>query len=104
MNMPWTKLRFVREALAVGLDAQRSELTLRNLTGWDLASLNRALEQGTVEIVPSAEAREAKAEAWEEGCSASDTAWEHVYFGHPVPEGEICPECSTGNPYRQEKK
>lgn len=57
--MPWTRLRLVREALAVGLDAQRRELTLRNLTGWDLASLNRALEQGTVEIVPSAEAREA---------------------------------------------
>ena len=55
---PWTKLRLVREALATGLDAQRRELTLRNLTGWDLASLNHALEQGTVEIVPSREARE----------------------------------------------
>ena len=57
--MPWTKRRLVREALAVGLDAQRRELTLRNLTGWDLASLNHALEQGTVEIVPTREAREA---------------------------------------------
>ena len=45
-----------------------------------------------------------KAEAWCEGKRASDTAWEHIYYGHPVPEGEICPECSTGNPYRQEKK
>ena len=57
--MPWTKRRLVREALATGLDAQRRELTLRNLTSWDLESLNHALEQGTVEIVPSAEAREA---------------------------------------------
>ena len=57
--MPWTKRRLLREALAAGLDAQRRELTLRNLTGWDLASLNHALEQGTVEIVPSREAREA---------------------------------------------
>ena len=57
--MPWTRLRLVREALAAGLDAQRRELTLRNLTGWDLASLNHALEQGTVEIVTAREAREA---------------------------------------------
>ena len=56
---PWTRRRLVREALATGLDAQRRELTLRNLTSWDLASLNHALEQGTVEIVPSREAREA---------------------------------------------
>ena len=55
---PWTKLRLVREARAVGLAAQRRELTLRNLTSWDLESLNHALEQGTVEIVPSREARE----------------------------------------------
>ena len=57
--MPWTKRRLVREALATGLDAQRRELTLRNLTGWDPASLNHALEQGTVEIVPTREVREA---------------------------------------------
>lgn len=56
--MPWTKRRLLREALAAGLDAQRRELTLRNLTGWDLASLNHALEQGTVEIVPTREAQE----------------------------------------------
>lgn len=56
--MPWTKRRLVREALAVGLDAQRRELTLRNLTGWDLESLNHALEQGTVEIVPTKDAQE----------------------------------------------
>lgn len=46
--------------------------------------------------------RDAKAETWEEGHLASDTAWDHIYFGHPVSEGGICPECSAGNPYRQE--
>lgn len=56
---PWTERRLVREALATGLAAQQRELTLRNLTGWDLESLNHALEQGTVEIVPTREAREA---------------------------------------------
>ena len=56
--MPWTKRRLVHEAIATGLDAQQRELTLRNLTGWDLASLNHALEQGTVEIVPTREAQE----------------------------------------------
>lgn len=45
--------------------------------------------------------KQVKAEAWDEGKRASDTAWEHAYFGHPVPEGEFCPECCTGNPYRQ---
>ena len=54
--MPWTKRRLAREALATGLAAQQREHTLYALTGWDLESLNNALEQGTVEIVPSAEA------------------------------------------------
>lgn len=44
-----------------------------------------------------------KAEAWDEGYSASETTWKHTYDGHPAPEGEICPECSTGNPYRKEQ-
>ena len=56
--MPWTKRRLAREAIARGLDAQRRELTLRALTSWDLESLNHALARGTVEIVPSREARE----------------------------------------------
>ena len=43
-----------------------------------------------------------KAEAWEEGHSSSDTSWDHIYSGHSVPEGELCPECFTGNPYRKE--
>ena len=42
-----------------------------------------------------------KAEAWDEGHSASETSWEHIYDGHPVPEGEMCPECSVGNPYKE---
>lgn len=41
-----------------------------------------------------------KAEAWQEGHSASESEWMHTFDGHPVPEGEMCPECSTGNPYR----
>ena len=41
--------------------------------------------------------------AWNEGHYASNTAWEHMHFGHPVPEGEFCPECCTENPYRQEQ-
>lgn len=41
------------------------------------------------------------AEAWEEGFEASETRWRHVYDGHPVPEGEMCHECSAKNPYRQ---
>ena len=41
--------------------------------------------------------------AWNEGHYASNTEWEHTYYGHPVPEGEICPECSAGNPYRKEQ-
>lgn len=45
-----------------------------------------------------------KAEAWDEGYSASETTWKHIYDGHPVPEGEMCPECSTGNPYRQKEQ
>ena len=45
--------------------------------------------------------KQVRAEAWNEGRYASDTAWEHTYYGHPVPEGEICPECSAGNPYKE---
>ena len=56
---PWTKRRLTREALAAGLAAQQREQTLYALTGWDLDSLNDALATGTVEIVTSAEAREA---------------------------------------------
>ena len=56
---PWTKRRLAREALAAGLAAQKRENTLYALTGWDLESLNRALAEGTVEIVTSAKAREA---------------------------------------------
>lgn len=41
------------------------------------------------------------AEAWDEGHSASEAEWMHTFDGHPVPEGELCPECSTGNPYRK---
>lgn len=57
--MTWTKRRLVREALTSGHAAQQRELTLRALTNWDLESLNHALAYGTVEIVPSEEAREA---------------------------------------------
>ena len=57
--MPWTRLRLAREALAAGLAAQQRERTLYALTGWDLESLNRAFAEGTVEIILSAEAREA---------------------------------------------
>ena len=57
--MPWTKRRLAREAIAAGLDAQQREQTLYALTGWDLDSLNDALAKGDVEIVTSAEAREA---------------------------------------------
>lgn len=46
--------------------------------------------------------KQVQAEAWDEGYSASETTWKHIYDGHPAPEGEMCPECSTGNPYRQE--
>ena len=42
-----------------------------------------------------------KAEAWNEGHYASNTEWEHTYYGYPVSEGEICPECSAGNPYKE---
>ena len=46
--------------------------------------------------------KQVKAEAWEEGYSASESEWMHTLDGPPVPEGEKCPECSKGNPYRQD--
>ena len=57
MKMPWIKRRLLRQALAQGLEAQRREVTLRGLTGWDLDNLNTALAHGDVEIVPSEEVR-----------------------------------------------
>ena len=71
--MPWTKRRLAREAIARGLDTQRRELTLRALTSWDLESLNHALARGTVEIVPSREAREAIRDlATQSGCTLAE--------------------------------
>ena len=43
-----------------------------------------------------------KAEAWDEGAAAVDTQYEHIFNGHPVPEGEMCDVCEAlgKNPYR----
>lgn len=43
------------------------------------------------------------AEAWEEGYAKSERAWAHAYDWHPSPEGGVCPECSTENPYLEEQ-
>ena len=43
-----------------------------------------------------------KAEAWEQGRRAEEKAWIHVFDGHPVEEGDMCDQCSTDNPYREE--
>lgn len=43
-----------------------------------------------------------KAEAWDEGKRAEETAWMHTFNGHPVEEGDVCDQCPTDNPYRKE--
>lgn len=45
-----------------------------------------------------------KAEAWDEGKRSADLEYEHIFNGHPVPEGEMCDECleAMKNPYREE--
>lgn len=45
--------------------------------------------------------RKEREEAWSEGVNASDTQYEHIFNGHPVPEGEMCGECEmlSKNPY-----
>ena len=44
-----------------------------------------------------------KAEAWEQGKRAEETAWIHVLDGHPVEEGDMCDQCPTDNPYREQE-
>lgn len=43
-------------------------------------------------------------EAWVEGRNSADTEYEHIFKGHPVPEGEMCEECAevSRNPYQAE--
>ena len=44
-----------------------------------------------------------KAEAWEQGKRAEEKAWIHAFDGHPVEEGDMCDQCSTDNPYREQE-
>jgi len=52
--------------------------------------------------VTAAGLAEVKAAAWDQGQRAEETAWKHVFDGHPVPEGEMCGQCEVRNPYRTE--
>ena len=40
------------------------------------------------------------ARAWDEGAAANEVGWRHVYDGHPVSPGDMCP-CGGPNPYRE---
>lgn len=48
--------------------------------------------------------RKEREEAWSEGRNSADVEYEHIFNGHPVPEGEMCEECEElgRNPYRKE--
>ena len=61
---------------------------------------------GAVEKLVKERIQEAKAEAWDEGQRSVDLEYEHIFKGHPVPEGEMCEECCEirKNPYRKESQ
>lgn len=73
-------------------------LTLEEIREWTCAR-GMSLEEAGFDLWLAETIRAAKEEAWQEGQRAESLAWEHIWDGHPVPEGEICDECKVENPY-----
>lgn len=77
---------------------------------WDrhLSDEDRAHEIGRTHTALESVADDIRAEAWEQGHSAADLEWRHVYYGdHTVEPGDpfgMCTECGQGNPYARKDR
>lgn len=75
-----------------------STKTVRRWATEGFPDLEKAFDERLSELI-----RKEREEAWDEGRNSTDSEYEHLFNGHPVPEGEMCGECEqwAQNPYRR---